>query len=152
MIPHMFTPESWHLTPEHVRHLCGSPAKVKPAPPEPPCERRISSFHMEPAEIFPGVTIEAPPLAAPLAPLVESALRLDARERVRAAIAQTASELGLGATVLEICQKVSALPERRIREILESERLAGRLKRTAPPDLPVGYRERIPLGYLWSLA
>lgn len=32
MIPNMLTTEAWHLSYAHIRHLCGSPEKVKLAP------------------------------------------------------------------------------------------------------------------------
>lgn len=144
-------PLAWHLSPAHVRHLCGSAATVRLADRHAPLSApRVSQFARNPAEILPGVAFEAPELRAPLAPIVESAIRQDARDRVLVAIEATASTVGLGATVWEI-HLATGLQIRRIREVLDGLMAEGKVARSAGAAIPEEHRERTAHAYLWSL-
>lgn len=80
-------PLHWHLSAAHIRHLCGSPASVQLAKPEAtPIRTRQSAYTLAPDEILPGVTLEAPPLAAPIEVFVETHKAKEDRAKIYAAI------------------------------------------------------------------
>lgn len=97
-------PEPWRLPPDHVRHLCGSPAKVRLAPPLPPSPPAAATDPVDDLEALPDTPDERQRI-----------------ELVLSAIAR-AGERGLTVGQLRI---VTILSDKRVREVLRKERVRG---------------------------